>query len=254
MKTHCDIINDLLPVYCDGVCSEESKTAVEEHLQECEACREKYNLMNVDFVNKTDVQDENKEVKAISKAVRKIQKKYILIGCLIVLSFSVVILLSIIGYHFFTTAPENNIEALEKNAEKYLSINGYSELEIVKTEKRGDYLAALCADDKGTWTLCVFFKDEIFENRWRAWGGTLGAEPGELSCYSIDDSNGLSLKVAFGGEIPDEVCWYTFENSQTIYYRPVKANYVLDVFVFPSTGDINGVPEPLDKDKNPIEN
>ena len=28
MKTHCDIINDLLPVYCDGVCSEESKIAV----------------------------------------------------------------------------------------------------------------------------------------------------------------------------------------------------------------------------------
>ena len=35
---NCNIVRDLLPLYHDGVCSEESRTAVEEHLAGCEAC------------------------------------------------------------------------------------------------------------------------------------------------------------------------------------------------------------------------
>ena len=36
---NCDIVRDLLPLYADGLCSEESRKAVEEHLKSCEACR-----------------------------------------------------------------------------------------------------------------------------------------------------------------------------------------------------------------------
>ena len=39
MKYPCDLIRDLLPLYQDGVCSEESRAAVEEHLRECPSCR-----------------------------------------------------------------------------------------------------------------------------------------------------------------------------------------------------------------------
>lgn len=39
MKLNCDIVQDLLPLYEDCVCSEGSRAAVEEHLRECEACR-----------------------------------------------------------------------------------------------------------------------------------------------------------------------------------------------------------------------
>ena len=37
----CKMIEDILPLYVDGVCSEESRAAVEEHLAQCESCREK---------------------------------------------------------------------------------------------------------------------------------------------------------------------------------------------------------------------
>ena len=40
MKIKCDVIRDLLPLYVDDVLSEESRKLVEEHLQECEDCRE----------------------------------------------------------------------------------------------------------------------------------------------------------------------------------------------------------------------
>lgn len=36
---NCDIIKDLLPLYCDGVCSDGSSRAVEEHLAACPICR-----------------------------------------------------------------------------------------------------------------------------------------------------------------------------------------------------------------------
>lgn len=39
MKYSCDMIKDLLSLYCDNVCSEDSRAVVEEHLNECELCR-----------------------------------------------------------------------------------------------------------------------------------------------------------------------------------------------------------------------
>lgn len=40
MKLNCEIIKDLLPLYCDSICSAESTAAVEEHLSECVPCTE----------------------------------------------------------------------------------------------------------------------------------------------------------------------------------------------------------------------
>ena len=39
MKISCDVIMDLLPLYYDGVCNDDSKKIVEEHLAECESCK-----------------------------------------------------------------------------------------------------------------------------------------------------------------------------------------------------------------------
>jgi hypothetical protein len=35
----CNIVGDLLPLYIDGCCSEESAKAVEEHIKNCDACK-----------------------------------------------------------------------------------------------------------------------------------------------------------------------------------------------------------------------
>lgn len=39
MSKNCDIIKDLLPLYADDVCSEESRKAVEEHINSCPDCK-----------------------------------------------------------------------------------------------------------------------------------------------------------------------------------------------------------------------
>ena len=40
MKISCEIIKDLLPLYQDGICSDESRKLIEEHLQSCDECKE----------------------------------------------------------------------------------------------------------------------------------------------------------------------------------------------------------------------
>jgi hypothetical protein len=54
MKNNCDVVTDLLPLYVDGVCSEESKKLVEEHLEECEACRNASRMLQEDITIQQD--------------------------------------------------------------------------------------------------------------------------------------------------------------------------------------------------------
>ena len=74
----CRIIEDLLPLYLDDACSEESKGAVEEHLASCEACREKAERMRGDYV--AVVRDEEKisrrlrEGELVAKREKEIRK------------------------------------------------------------------------------------------------------------------------------------------------------------------------------------
>ena len=41
----CEIVRDLLPLYCDGVVSETTAGVVKAHLEDCAACRAEYEMM-----------------------------------------------------------------------------------------------------------------------------------------------------------------------------------------------------------------
>lgn len=56
-KISCDVIKDLLPLYKDDVCSEKSKDLIEEHLSECEDCREYLDALNSELPPVTLAQD-----------------------------------------------------------------------------------------------------------------------------------------------------------------------------------------------------
>jgi len=45
MNIKCEVIKDLLPLYVDGVASEESRALIEDHLKECEDCRQYLELL-----------------------------------------------------------------------------------------------------------------------------------------------------------------------------------------------------------------
>lgn len=43
---NCNVIKDLIPLYIDGCCSEESNKIVKEHLESCDSCKQLFNDMN----------------------------------------------------------------------------------------------------------------------------------------------------------------------------------------------------------------
>ena len=45
MKITCDVIQDLMPSYIDGILSEDSRALVEEHMGICQECRKMYEIM-----------------------------------------------------------------------------------------------------------------------------------------------------------------------------------------------------------------
>ncbi len=65
----CSVIRDLLPLYADGVCSEESHQLVTEHLKECKACRDELDMLSFDF--KISSADEKEAVKKFKKKTER---------------------------------------------------------------------------------------------------------------------------------------------------------------------------------------
>ena len=51
MNISCKIAEDLLPLYLDNSCSEDSRTALEEHLNGCPSCCAKLKRMQSDITD-----------------------------------------------------------------------------------------------------------------------------------------------------------------------------------------------------------
>ncbi len=73
MNMSCEIIRDLLPLYHDGVCSDESKALVEEHLVVCGNCKADLEAMNDKLPIETAEQN-LKEAEAVQKLAEKWKK------------------------------------------------------------------------------------------------------------------------------------------------------------------------------------
>ena len=130
MKYPCGIIKDLLPLYIDEVCNEESKQAVENHLAECEACRKYYEAMKATegYVEKENPADENM-VNSLKTVKNKLHKKI----TTIVLSVVVAAVACIGGYHLLFNAAVKDVP-LENVS---ISANVYSVEELLKNTSAG---------------------------------------------------------------------------------------------------------------------
>lgn len=100
MKISCEIIKDLLPLYHDGICSNDSKTMVEEHLAYCDSCKAELQAIDEELPIKNAKQNLN-EAEAVKKLSRKWKKgmnKSLLKGILI--TIAIIALVAIVLYSF----------------------------------------------------------------------------------------------------------------------------------------------------------
>lgn len=82
MHITCEIIRDLLPLYYDNICSEDSRKLVDEHLATCSKCRVELEQFNTEFKVKNNIED-LKTIKNISRKWKKDRLSAFLIGTLL---------------------------------------------------------------------------------------------------------------------------------------------------------------------------
>ena len=129
MTYPCGIIRDLLPLYIDDVCNEESRSAVEAHLPECEACRKCCEAMKATDgtheQNCNPLQDLD-SVNSLKNFKRKISKRTIKIVCCLTLAA----LTCIAGYHLLFNVAIKDVSPEDVS----ISANVYPLEELIESE------------------------------------------------------------------------------------------------------------------------
>lgn len=88
MIVTCKVIEDLLPLYADGICSEDTKTVVEHHTAECADCRKKLEAMTSDTMETEKIRTEKPSPENPFKKVRNHYIKLVtvtLLACLLLI-------------------------------------------------------------------------------------------------------------------------------------------------------------------------
>lgn len=67
MSVSCEIIKDLLPLYHDNVCSEDSRKLVETHLQKCKECTDALSEIGIEI----KIEDKSEDIKMINSISKK---------------------------------------------------------------------------------------------------------------------------------------------------------------------------------------
>ena len=104
MKKECEIVQDLIFGYCDGILNPASKELVEKHLVKCEECKKVYEEIKKD--KKIDDADDKIEIDYLKRVNKKLKRKKIMIvisSICVVLLVVLHIVAFICYYHDHTT-------------------------------------------------------------------------------------------------------------------------------------------------------
>lgn len=171
MKITCDVIQDLMPSYIDGILSEDSRALVEEHMGTCQECRKMLEIMkeeqgkeqnqmksSIDSAAKHGAgETENIERNAGSAAVLKKIRKKLLVRRVLTAAAAVVLTLILVaaGYnHWYFNEKYMTLEdsgMYVKDNCLYSSNNLISRMKVQYTEDgKTEFVYAIDAPYAGT--------------------------------------------------------------------------------------------------------
>jgi hypothetical protein len=135
MKLSCKVIEDMLPMYYDGVCSDESATLVEGHLKECPQCSRVLADLHSDIDIPKKTVDDLKPLESIQKKWKKCKWAYIRRGVCITLAALLLVTSVLTGIWYFSYAKYyyQMTERMDKTTkeDKFFTSSDYT------TEKNG---------------------------------------------------------------------------------------------------------------------
>ena len=92
MNAKCSVIEDMIPLYKEGLCSEDTAEMVREHIEECADCRKLCEDISGENAEKADSPDESKVFRRVNKKMKRSRGKIILLSLLLI------VILLISGY------------------------------------------------------------------------------------------------------------------------------------------------------------
>ena len=118
MNLTCKVIEDMLPIYYDGICSNETAALVEEHLKDCPHCRQILSNLRAEITVPEKNVDDIKPLKKIQKRFRKMRLGWMIsVLCIVVL----IAISCLLGIWRFWPQSFSDLTALDET-----SITGFS--------------------------------------------------------------------------------------------------------------------------------
>lgn len=145
MKISCKIAEDLLPLYVDDSCSEDSRATLEEHLKECPSCRAKLARMQSSITD--DIRAE-KSVPSLAKYAQKVRNHRIRMTALVIIVTIVASAVLALGYltirdMYHEVSPEpmeveagtynltlSDLETTVEEIEQYVFYTNYTQIKV----------------------------------------------------------------------------------------------------------------------------
>ena len=166
MNKQCEIVQDLLPLYVDGACSESSAAMVKEHLESCPECKALYEKL---CSNTGEETLKAEMIGVVAKHEKKVKKKRLLtivasVLLTIVLIFTVINLwpASIDYGSSEIYSKEDMDEAITLIKDRFYSWEGCKLYSIYYTDdsfcQRVDIVYLTLADDGVVYTECIVFR------------------------------------------------------------------------------------------------
>lgn len=126
-KITCDVIQDILPLYCDDVCSKDSRELVKKHLEGCQECSELLEKMKKECVL-ADKEEQGHEtvVKEMAATWRRSIKRSFVYGVLIMLCICGILTGSYLALTrlILVTIPADRMEITVENVtEQYVELS-----------------------------------------------------------------------------------------------------------------------------------
>lgn len=89
-KVSCNVIRDLLPLYIDGVASDDSESMIKEHLASCEECSREYDRMKIELVVKESSKINQQSIEAFENFGKRIKLKRIVTALIAALCTAII--------------------------------------------------------------------------------------------------------------------------------------------------------------------
>lgn len=141
MDVTCNVIEDLLPLYADGVCSEDTKTIIEHHIALCPECREKLAAMTAKL-------EKNEKKAKLENPFKKVKNHYVRLVT-VTLLVCAVILVPLGGVWYLSTNTQYGNGYTWSSLKMEMKINSLCKL--VKKGKYREFLEEVILPNQDTY-------------------------------------------------------------------------------------------------------